>query len=60
MTKVLLFFSLIFSASAFAHVSHTSGDIHQAEHFLWALAIISVIWAFMPMVENLKQRAGKR
>lgn len=60
MTKVLLFFYLIFSASAFAHVSDASGDIHQAEHFLWALAIVSVIWAVMPMVENLKQRAGKR
>ena len=52
--------SLGFSASTFAHVSQTSGAMHQSEHLLWALIIIPVTWALMPVVEKLKQRIGKR
>ena len=60
MTKILLFSSLIFSASAYAHVSKASGAIHQAEHLFWALVIISMSWVLMPVVENLKHRLSKR
>ena len=60
MTKILLFSSLIFSASASGHVSQTQGATHQAEHLFWALAIISMSWVLMPVVENLKHRLSKR
>ncbi len=60
MKTLFLVTSLGFSASTFAHVSQTSGAMHQSEHLLWALAIIPVTWALMPVVEKLKQRLGKR
>jgi hypothetical protein len=60
MKTLFLVTSLGFSASTFAHVSQTSGAMHQSEHLLWALVIIPVTWALMPVVEKLKQRLGKR
>jgi len=60
MKKLFVVTSLIFSASTFAHVSQTTGAIHQSEHLLWALVIIPVTWALMPVVEKLKQRISKR
>lgn len=60
MKKLFVVTSLVFSASTFAHVSQTTGAMHQSEHLLWALVIIPVTWALMPVVEKLKQLISKR
>ena len=60
MKKLFVVTSLVFSASTFAHVSQTTAAMHQSEHLLWALVIIPVTWALMPVVEKLKQRISKR